>query len=56
MSNILVTGGLGFIGHNVVQLLKVNGHEVTVVDNQTNYGIIPLPELTLIHCLKASWK
>ena len=42
---ILVTGGLGFIGHNVVQLLKTQGHEVVIVDNRTTYGIIPQVEL-----------
>ena len=42
---ILVTGGLGFIGHNVVQLLKTQGHEVIIIDNQTTYGIIPQTEL-----------
>ena len=43
--NILVTGGLGFIGHNVVQLLKTQGHKIIVVDNATNYGIIPQAEI-----------
>jgi nucleoside-diphosphate-sugar epimerase len=43
--NILVTGGLGFIGHNVVALLKQQGHCVTVLDNQTTYGIVPQEEL-----------
>lgn len=34
--NILVTGGLGFIGsHTVVELLK-SGHEVVIVDNLAN--------------------
>ena len=42
---ILVTGGLGFIGHNVVQFLKSQGHEIVIVDNATNYGIIPQAEL-----------
>lgn len=42
---ILVTGGLGFIGHNVVQLLKTQGHEIVIVDNSTTYGIIPQVEL-----------
>jgi nucleoside-diphosphate-sugar epimerase len=43
--NILITGGLGFIGHNVVRLLKTQGHNVVVVDNTTDYGIIPKDEL-----------
>lgn len=43
---ILVTGGLGFIGHNVVQLLKSQGHSVVIVDNITDYGIIPKDELS----------
>jgi nucleoside-diphosphate-sugar epimerase len=46
MSNILVTGGLGFIGHNVVQLLEQQGHNVLVVDNETTYGVIPQDELS----------
>lgn len=45
MSNILVTGGLGFIGHNVVSKLESLGHTVTVTDTMTNYGIIPIDEL-----------
>lgn len=43
--NILVTGGLGLIGHNVVKLLQDQGHIVSVIDNMTNYGIIPLDEI-----------
>lgn len=42
---ILVTGGLGLIGHNVVQRLEKLGHEVVIVDTQTNYGIIPEDEM-----------
>jgi UDP-glucose 4-epimerase len=42
---ILVTGGLGFIGHNVVALLESQGHKVIVTDTQTTYGIIPKAEL-----------
>jgi len=45
MAKILVTGGLGFIGHNVVALLEQQGHAVVVVDNLTDYGIIPAQEL-----------
>jgi UDP-glucose 4-epimerase len=43
--NILVTGGLGLIGHNVVQRLESQGHDVVVADLFTNYGIIPQDEL-----------
>jgi nucleoside-diphosphate-sugar epimerase len=42
---ILVTGGLGFIGHNVVRVLESFRHEVAIIDNKTNYGIIPQKEL-----------
>lgn len=48
MAKILVTGGLGFIGHNVVALLERQGHSVAVMDNETDYGIIPRQELTAI--------
>jgi UDP-glucose 4-epimerase len=43
--NILVTGGLGLIGHNVVKKLQEQGHMVSIVDIQTNYGIIPQEEI-----------
>ena len=43
--NILVTGGLGLIGHNVVTRLQDLGHQVSIVDNKTNYGIIPQDEI-----------
>jgi nucleoside-diphosphate-sugar epimerase len=43
--NILVTGGLGLIGHNVVYRLMQQGHNVTIVDTQTTYGIIPQDEI-----------
>lgn len=42
---ILVTGGQGLIGHNVVSRLEDLGHEVSIIDNQTTYGIIPKEEL-----------
>jgi nucleoside-diphosphate-sugar epimerase len=42
---ILVTGGHGLIGHNVVSKLEKLGHDVSIIDNQTNYGIIPKEEL-----------
>jgi len=43
--NILVTGGLGLIGHNVVKQLQDMGHIVSIMDIKTNYGIIPQDEL-----------
>jgi len=45
MSKFLVTGGMGLIGHNVVQRLEAKDHEVVIVDIMTNYGIIPQAEL-----------
>ena len=42
---ILVTGGLGFIGHNVTAKLEAKEHDVVIVDTQTTYGIIPQDEL-----------
>jgi nucleoside-diphosphate-sugar epimerase len=42
---ILVTGGMGLIGHNVVNRLQGKGHDVNIIDNCTNYGIIPEDEL-----------
>ena len=45
---ILVTGGLGLIGHNVVAKLQDKEHKVAIVDNCTNYGIIPDDELTYL--------
>lgn len=42
---ILVTGGLGLIGHNVVKKLESIGHEIIITDTRTNYGIIPQSEI-----------
>jgi UDP-glucose 4-epimerase len=43
--NILVTGGLGLIGHNVVSKLEQLGHDIVITDTCTNYGLIPQSEL-----------
>jgi len=44
----LITGGAGFIGHNVVRLLEQQGHECVVIDICTDYGFIPKEELTYL--------
>jgi UDP-glucose 4-epimerase len=43
--NVLVTGGLGLIGHNVVKRLQAQGHTVSIIDTKTNYDIIPQEEI-----------
>lgn len=41
----IVTGGAGFIGHNVVKQLEAQGHECFIIDCLTNYGFVPNDEL-----------
>jgi nucleoside-diphosphate-sugar epimerase len=41
---ILVTGGMGLIGHNIVSKLE-HDHEIVIVDNHTNYGFIPQQQI-----------
>ncbi len=43
--NILVTGGMGFIGHNVVSFLEAQGHNCWIIDSGTNYGFVPKDEI-----------
>lgn len=45
---ILVTGGLGFIGHNVVARLEDLGHDVLIIDTMTDYGIVPKDEMNYL--------
>lgn len=42
---ILVTGGLGLIGHHVVNKLESLGHDIVITDTRTTYGIIPQDEI-----------
>jgi len=41
----LVTGGAGFIGHNVVKALEQMGHECIIMDSITDYGFVNNEEL-----------
>ena len=44
----IVTGGLGFIGHNVVRFLEQQGHNCYIIDSMTNYGFVPQDELSYL--------
>tara|TARA_R110002153_G_scaffold249514_4_gene405883 strand:+ start:149 stop:1189 length:1041 start_codon:yes stop_codon:yes gene_type:complete len=46
---VLVTGGLGLIGHNVVAKLQAAGHEVQVIDVLTTYNSINAAELQYLY-------
>lgn len=46
---ILVTGGSGFIGHNVVAELEQSGESCVIIDNQTNYNVVPEEQMRLLH-------
>jgi nucleoside-diphosphate-sugar epimerase len=41
----LITGGAGFIGHNVVRFLEQQGHQCFILDTKTDYGFVPKDEL-----------
>lgn len=45
---ILVTGGLGLIGHHVVKKFEELFNDVIIVDSRTNYGFIPRPEIDFL--------
>ena len=44
----LVTGGAGFIGHNVVRQLERMGHECIILDSITDYGFVDREELAYL--------
>ena len=46
---ILVTGGLGFIGHKVVEKLQAMKYTVDVVDVLTTYGMLDKEELEYLY-------
>jgi nucleoside-diphosphate-sugar epimerase len=43
-----ITGGAGFIGHNVTRLLEAQGHECIIIDTFTDYGFIPRAEINYL--------
>lgn len=43
-----ITGGAGFIGHNVIRFLEQQGVECFGVDNRTTYGFVPQDELNYL--------
>ena len=54
---ILVTGGKGFIGSKIVEMLSNDGHKVTVVDNHDTYGIMTKEELNKLYQWRTrNWK
>ena len=54
---ILVTGGKGFIGSKIVEMLSNNGHNCIVVDNEDTYGIMTKQELQKLFVWRMrNWK
>ena len=54
---ILVTGGKGFIGSKIVEMLSKDGHKITVVDNHDTYGIMTKQELYKLYEWRTrNWK
>jgi len=54
---ILVTGGKGFIGSKIVEMLSNHGHHLIVVDNHDTYDIMTTEELHKLYDWRTrNWK
>jgi UDP-glucose 4-epimerase len=54
---ILITGGKGFIGSKIVEMLSNENHQVTVVDNEDTYDIMSKEELQNLYSWRMrNWK
>ena len=47
--NILVTGGAGFIGSNVAEMLLARGDDVVIIDEMNDYYDVRIKEGNLEH-------
>ncbi len=54
MARVLVTGGTGFVGANIVEALVVEGHEVTVLDDLSTGSLRNLSVLDSIRFVEGS--
>ena len=50
----IVTGGAGFIGHNVVRNLEALGHECFILDSTTDYGFINQEEIDYLKTVRVN--
>lgn len=50
----IVTGGAGFIGHNVVRQLEQLGHTCFIIDNVTDYGFLNQEELKYLYSARSN--
>ena len=51
MAKVIVTGGAGFIGSHIVDLLLARGHEVEVIDDLSSGRVANLPAAVKLHQL-----
>jgi len=54
MARVLVTGGAGFVGANVVEALVADGHDVTVLDDLSTGSLSNLTALDAIRFVEGS--